>query len=69
MAKLAALAGALLHVRAGEAGLGSEQEYCVGIIEPSAYAEVESLNLGVAQRLVAARPSWQLPPRAVPPEL
>src|SRR5215469_14360486 len=44
-AKLWAAAGALLQESSGEAALGSAQEYCVGIIEPSAYAEVDSLNL------------------------
>jgi hypothetical protein len=44
-AKLTALAGGLLHERAGEAALGSAQEYWVGIMEPSVYAGVVSLNL------------------------
>src|ERR1039457_4131529 len=44
-AKLAVSLGGLLHDRAGEAALGSAQEYCVGICEPSAYAELVSLNL------------------------
>jgi hypothetical protein len=44
-AKLVAFAGGLLHEMAGEAALGSAQEYCVGIMEPSVYAELISLNL------------------------
>jgi hypothetical protein len=45
MAKLNALAGGLLQVSAGEAALGSAHEYCVGIMEPSGYAELINLNL------------------------
>src|SRR6266566_3752066 len=44
-AKLVGLLGGLLHERAGEAAFGSAQEYWVGIMEPSVYAELVNLNL------------------------
>src|SRR5580704_18191940 len=44
-AKLVVLLGGLLQERAGEAALGSAHEYWVGIMEPSAYAELVNLNL------------------------
>src|ERR1700680_5057347 len=43
-AKLTAPAGGLLHCSAGEDALGSAHEYCVGIMLPSLYAELISLN-------------------------
>src|SRR3984893_3062691 len=57
-AKVMGLLGGLLHERAGEAAFGSAHEYCVGIIEPSVYAELVNLNLdgggGVAAGCCAA---------------
>src|ERR1700676_1390661 len=44
-AKLAVLFGGLVQESAGEAALGSAHEYWVGIMEPSAYAELINLNL------------------------
>jgi hypothetical protein len=44
-AKLAVLLGGLVQESAGEAALGSAHEYWVGIMEPSAYAELVNLNL------------------------
>jgi hypothetical protein len=44
-AKVVGLLGGLLQERVGEAALGSAHEYCVGIMEPSVYAELVNLNL------------------------
>ena len=59
-AKLAVLFGGLVQESAGEAALGSAHEYCVGIMEPSAYAELVNLNLeggGGAACCCAATPA------------
>src|ERR1700674_334519 len=44
-AKLMVLLGGLVQESAGEAALGSAHENWVGIMEPSAYAELVNLNL------------------------
>jgi hypothetical protein len=44
-AKLMVLFGGLVQDSAGEAALGSAHENWVGIMEPSAYAELINLNL------------------------
>src|SRR5271169_6424746 len=59
-AKLAVLLGGLVQESAGEAALGSAHEYWVGIMEPSAYAELVNLNLeggGGAAVCCAATPA------------
>src|ERR1700674_3436339 len=43
-AKLTVAAGGLLHCSAGKVALVSAHEYCVGIMLPSLYAELITLN-------------------------
>jgi hypothetical protein len=44
-AKLIAPLGGFTQESAGEAAFGSAHEYCVGIIDPSVYADDINLNL------------------------